>query len=502
MAQFGFRYDLPYAKTGITLRQSNNETTLMEVARGSLIADAKTNYFGANNRVSVGKGGLVFSPFLDLNCNDKRDPGEPKEYNLNILISGGRPFQDDRDSTIRVLDLEPYTTYYVELDQNSFDNVSWKLRKKTMSVIVDPNQFKMIDVPIAVVGEVSGTVSKKSRGDVAGIGRIVVNFFNRDAKPVGKTLTEPDGYFSYLGLAPGKYFAQIDTSQLKRVHMVSEPDTLHFSIKPSRDGDIVEGMDFTLTSLLKEEELIQPAKPAVASTTPDKSKVTAIQAEKTKPIAGQPVADHAYLQVGAFKSKTNADNLAQSLSKISQCPVVAIPDGGFYKVRLGGFDSESALLACKNVIITNGYFKENQIFVVSAAKIAKTAMTIAIKTAVPVIPKKDTTSVAKFVVSKPDTTQKATTAKVKTQPAAKPQISSKQYFVQVGAFIDEKNATRVAQYLTHAVPFKLQVVFGNRYYKVRFGAFNTLQEAEGCIQLMEKKGIENKEIIIIELDAH
>ena len=87
MAQFGFRYDLPYAQTGITLRQSNNETTLMEVARGSLIADAKTNYFGANNRVSVGKGGLVFSPFLDLNCNDKRDPGEPKEYNLNILIS-------------------------------------------------------------------------------------------------------------------------------------------------------------------------------------------------------------------------------------------------------------------------------------------------------------------------------------------------------------------------------------------------------------------------------
>ena len=30
-----------------------------------------------------------------------------------------------------------------------------------MSVIVDPNQFKMIDVPIAV-GEVSGTVSKRA----------------------------------------------------------------------------------------------------------------------------------------------------------------------------------------------------------------------------------------------------------------------------------------------------------------------------------------------------
>ncbi|MCK9638656.1 MAG: hypothetical protein M0R39_02015 [Prolixibacteraceae bacterium] len=250
MAQFGFRYDLPYAQTGVTVRQSNSETTLMEIGRGSLIADLKTKYFGANNRVSVGKGALVFSPFLDLNCNDRRDPGEPKEYDLDIRISGGRPFQDDRDSTIRVLDLEPYTAYYVELDQNSFNNVAWKLRKKKMSVVVDPNQFKMIDVPIAVVGEVSGTVNKKDNGETVGIGRIVVNLFNRESKLVAKTLTEPDGYFSYLGLAPGKYFAQIDTSQLKRIHMVSEPDTLQFSIKPSRDGDIVDGKDFTLTSTL------------------------------------------------------------------------------------------------------------------------------------------------------------------------------------------------------------------------------------------------------------
>ena len=78
MAQFGLRYDLPYAQTGFTLRQSNNEASLMEVARGSFIADAKTKYFSTNNRVSVGKGALVFSPFLDLNCNGKRDPGEPK----------------------------------------------------------------------------------------------------------------------------------------------------------------------------------------------------------------------------------------------------------------------------------------------------------------------------------------------------------------------------------------------------------------------------------------
>lgn len=592
MAQFGFRYDFPFAQTGFTVRQSNAETTLMEVARGSLIMDAKTRYVGTNNRTSVGKGALVFAPFLDLNCNDKRDPGEPKDYNLNIRISGGKPFQDDKDSTIRVLDLEPYTSYYVELDQNSFDNVAWKLRKKTMTVIVDPNQFKVIEVPIAVVGEVSGTVYKKGKGEAAGLGRIVVNFFDKNAKVVGKTLTEPDGYFSYLGLAPGKYYAQVDTAQLKRVQMSIDSAQLPFNIKPSRDGDIVEGIDFTLTSLKAEEEpvvpdlskeqLAQADKPKEMAALADKTKVTPAQpvteadknalaaADATKKAqkkaiidqaisktamdktlgitppdkttgkaaadkaAGKPIsipvtiaateAISTFLQVGAFKSKINAEKLAQSLSKISQCPVVAIHDAGFYKVRLGGFKTESALLICKNVIVTNGYFKEDQIFVVQATSetsILKAPEAIADVpaaqkkadipvtkpiAAVPSEPKPveaktvDSKPVPTPATTKPDTSQKTAIAKTPAAPATIV-TRGKQYFVQVGAFIDQKNAKRVATYLSHAVPYKVQIVVSGMYSKVRLGGFSTSKEAEDCIRLMDAKGIENKESVIVELDV-
>jgi cell division protein FtsN len=612
MAQFGFRYDFPFAQTGFTVRQSNSETTLMEVARGSLIMDAKTRYFGANNKTSVGKGALVFAPFLDLNCNGKRDPGEPKDYNMNIRISGGKPFQDDKDSTIRVLDLEPYTSYYVELDQNSFDNVAWKLQKKTMTVIVDPNQFKVIEVPISVVGEVSGTVYKKGKGEAAGLGRIVVNFFDKNSKVVGKTLTEPDGYFSYLGLAPGKYYAQVDTSQLKRVQMSIDSARLPFNIKQSRDGDIVEGIDFTLTSLKAEEEPLMPdlSKEQLAQT--DKSRESAAQADKTKVTPAQSVTDadkntlasaeaskkaqqkaladkaisktavdktlgvtpagqttgksatdkaagkpagipvtiagteasSTYLQVGAFKSKINAEKLAQSLSKISQCPVVAIHDAGFYKVRLGGFKTESLMLICKNVILTNGYFKEDQIFVVQATtetSIFKAPEAIAEvpaaqkKADVPVtkpigtnpaetkpadakqiaaIPAEAKPADAKPVTvpaetkpvpttpaaTKPDTSQKTAIAKA---PAAPTTIVTrgKQYFVQVGAFIDQKNAKRVATYLSHAVPYKVQIVVSGMFSKVRLGGFSTSKEAEDCIRLMDAKGIENKESVIVELDV-
>jgi cell division protein FtsN len=433
MAQFGFRYDLSFAQAGFTVRQSESGTTTMEMARGSLIMDAKTHYFGANNRVSVGKGAIVFSPFLDLNCNNRWDPGEPKEFDLNIRISGGRPFQNEKDSTIRVVDLEPYTTYFVEFDQNSFNNVAWKLRKKTMNIIVDPNMFKLVEVPISVVGEVSGTISKKGQGESKGIGRIVVNFFNLKAQQVGKTLTEPDGYFNFLGLAPGKYYAQVDTTQLKRIQMKCEPDTLQFSIKQSRDGDIVEGKDFLLTSTKKEDEILPNEKvevpqsaPAIVPFTdlhPDTTKVIPVKTstdatrkilkdEKLSQVAtpkdtakkivnnvkpsmaetpkksliqtiakpniialpdtvNKPSDGLFYIQVGAFKIKENAKKLSLKISGIANCPVIVILESDLYKVRLGGFTKKEELNACKETILKSGLFKADQINEILPKKLKK-----------------------------------------------------------------------------------------------------------------------------------
>lgn len=516
MTQFGFRYDLPFAQAGFTVRQSNSAITTMEVARGSLIVDPKTGYFGANNRVSVGKGALTFAPFLDLNCNNQRDPGEPKEYDLNIRISGGKPFQNDRDSTIRVLDLEPYTIYFVELDQNSFDNVAWKLKKKTMNIIVDPNQFKIVEIPISVVGEVSGTVNKKGQTSTTGIGRIVINIFDRQSKLVGKTLSESDGYFSFLGLAPGMYYAKIDSAQLKRVQMIADPDTLQFSIEQRRDGDIVEGMDFTLTSLKKEDEIFQeetvvrtekadypilpanqtqmvPGQPTIDPTKPGKITTPAATVTSQPKYTAQsatnqviapvntslPGSGFTFLQVGAFKIIDNASKLSVQLAGIAKCPVVVVFEMGFYKVRLGGFSSKAEMEACKISIVQTGLFKADQIAVVKPSK---------------------TGSVAKPALLKADSVQKVSTTTIAKQKPVPVTKGKKQYFVQIGAFIDPRNAQRVTNTLSHAMPHPIGILFQEGKHKVRFGGFDSRKEAEECLSLIEEKDLSIKGIIIIEID--
>ena len=65
--EVGFRYDLNFAQTGFSVRNSNDQTTLVETARGSLLYDAKSHYLGANNRTNVGKGAITLLPYLDVN---------------------------------------------------------------------------------------------------------------------------------------------------------------------------------------------------------------------------------------------------------------------------------------------------------------------------------------------------------------------------------------------------------------------------------------------------
>jgi hypothetical protein len=186
-------------------------------------------------------------PFLDINANDIFDKEEPKVIGLNLRISGGRLEKNYRDSTICISELEPFTPYYLELDRSGFQNVSWQIPKPIISVTVNPNQYKNIQIPIKVMGEVSGMVYVKEDSVKKGLGRMVVLFLRPDSSFVAKTLTEQDGYFSFLGIPPGEYLARIEIDQLKSLNMIVAPATVPFEIKQSIEGDQAAGLEFTLT---------------------------------------------------------------------------------------------------------------------------------------------------------------------------------------------------------------------------------------------------------------
>jgi hypothetical protein len=243
------RYNFSFAQTSLSALVANQMSTLTQSARGSLMYDSKTSYISANDRSNVGKGALTILPYLDLNCNGERDENEPRAYGLRLHINGGRVENNNKDTTIHIWGLEAYTNYVLELDKSSFDNISWQLKKSTISVAVDPNTAKVIEVPVAVVGEVSGTVYLSDGNVKSGIGRMIVSIYNNKSKLVAKMLTESDGYFNYIGLAPGKYSVRIDEQQLNKLQMKAKDQSQPFIIKANKDGDVVEGLKLLVSKV-------------------------------------------------------------------------------------------------------------------------------------------------------------------------------------------------------------------------------------------------------------
>jgi phosphoribosylcarboxyaminoimidazole (NCAIR) mutase len=248
----GFRYDFSFMQAGLVTRLSKKANALFQTAGGSFLFDRKSNYIGASNTIKVGRGCFTILAFLDLNCNGKRDINEPKVIGLNIQVDGGRVEKSDKDSTIRVIDLTPYTSYLVVVDKNSIQSISWQFKKLTFSVTADPNQFKLVEIPIEVLAEASGTVNIKSKNMTRGLGGMYVRFYRDNQKLTGRTLTEEDGYFSYMGLQPGKYVARLDSSQLTKKHLTPTPKLISFTVASSNEGDMVDGLNFTLQSTVKD----------------------------------------------------------------------------------------------------------------------------------------------------------------------------------------------------------------------------------------------------------
>lgn len=244
--ELGMRFNFSFSQASVSVRRSNDDMIMSQSARGSMIYDKNTKSLTVNTHNNVGKGGITLIPFLDMNDNGKRDQGEPKVSGMKPRIRGGIFEYDKSDSSFRALNLTPYVQYLIEAGQNNFETVSWQIKNKLIKVTVDPNNLKLIEIPVSVKGEASGMIYKGDARSKKGIGRIRINFYSNDSTLVFSTLSEEDGYFSLLGFAPGSYVARIDQTQLDKLHMAASPSTVSFDIVRSREGGIADGLEFII----------------------------------------------------------------------------------------------------------------------------------------------------------------------------------------------------------------------------------------------------------------
>ena len=439
MISVSLNYDLPFARANTSASRSGSQITTSQRIQGSL-AFGGDNYVHKSNNSSVSKGGILLYPFLDLNRNGRFDKGEHLVNLTAVKIMSGKAIFSEKDSIIRIPDLNPFTSYLVELQDKDLENISWRFRKKIYQVLIDPNQFKRIDVPVISVGEVSGMVYMNTDNLLKGISRIQVKIYDKSRnKEIAKTLSESDGYLYYLGLNPGEYVARIDSEQLAELNMVSLPETIPINISQSYDGDIVSGLDFVLTPAkemvpddAKNSDIADSA--SVVTSPSDTFKITPL-VPSTDKISIINYTGETF-QIGAYLNKSYALIAQEKAMKRTNKPVVLIFENGFYKVCITGLSGDKEVGSLIAELSKDGY----------------------------------TQTYSRDLVSK-----QSRDIKSDNYPS--------NVVIQIASFVIKENATRTKQNINKVIDYPVSMIFKNGFYHVQIIGFTNRNEA---LELLSK----------------
>jgi hypothetical protein len=210
-----------------------------------MIFDPSQKRVKFNSRSSLGQGSVKFIPFLDTNQNGRKDESEPQIEGVKVRSSKGVTKEVTIDGSTIYRGMEPFIDHHFKLNTISLERIDWKLKNQSLTIFVNPNQLKVIEIPIDVVGEVAGYVYKSG----IGVGNIKIIIKDHKQQTITRLISEPDGYFSFLGLKSGAYTAQVDSNQLNELKLESTKIFHNFNIVNTKNGDYMDNLEFTLKSL-------------------------------------------------------------------------------------------------------------------------------------------------------------------------------------------------------------------------------------------------------------
>lgn len=239
-----FRFDLSFGRYSSGYYSSGNEWSMSQSIYGSAGYDQFKNKFIMDNQNMVSRGGLTLVPFIDYNNNNKLDNNEKiLSSGFKSSMNSGKVIKSQDKNDTWYVGLEPYDTYRLEINPQSFDNPLYRPKYESYSVTVDPNHFKEIPVPVFISGIISGNVWQKTETEAKGVSMFKVILESLDGKLKFEKLSFSDGEFIFDNIPPGKYKLYPDYNDLIKRSLTSETEYKIIEIKNLEDGDIRDGLD-------------------------------------------------------------------------------------------------------------------------------------------------------------------------------------------------------------------------------------------------------------------
>jgi len=189
---------------------------------------------------------VVARVFLDHDLDQVFDPGTDEPIAGARFHGVGRASTRSSDSEGRVLlsRLSPLHPITLGLNLASLEDPYWIPTRKPETLVLRPGQVYVLEVPVAVTGEVEGTIWLEEGTERQPAANVLVQALTPNGRVAAETRTAYDGLYILDQVPPGQYAIRIDPEQLNRLHLTS---TDPVSIELGQGGEIIRQIDLELT---------------------------------------------------------------------------------------------------------------------------------------------------------------------------------------------------------------------------------------------------------------
>jgi hypothetical protein len=357
--QAGIILDLAAIRSSTNAFMAGNLISIRQTLSGSIGWDIPNKHINLSNRQQVGRAAAGVRLFVDDNSNGVYDQGEQTLQGKALRLNQSSLMKTDSDSILRINQLQSYYQYNAEVNRGALDDPTLVPMIDQFSFIADPNQYKKIEIPFYRGGIAEGQVLIERGGRIEGQGGLRLKL--KSDKGFDQVIRSfNDGSFYIMDLPPANYILKVDSSQLLFLNAI-QTEPLLFEIRTLPEGEYLEGLNI----LLKSIEIVTGTDPSAGliemvdssgitgqaliadSTGLAKGEGTTNSHQPTKPLEesrSHPVAGM-QIQVGAYRSRVNADNVLLELKRVTNYPCYIVEEDALYKVRIKGLESAEAAAA-------------------------------------------------------------------------------------------------------------------------------------------------------------
>jgi hypothetical protein len=199
----GVRHDAGRYAVAFSLEvpSSGRPTARVEIS-ASVLHNPLARRFAVSSQASAAGGAVAANVFLDRNGNGVRDEGEPAIAGAGFFVNrGASPVVTDSAGRAFFERLPADSVNELVLSASTLEDPGWAPATPGAAFVARAGKPLVIDFPVIVTGEVTGTVTRGGRPAAA----IRMELIRGDGSIAATAMTAYDGFYNFTGVSPGTY---------------------------------------------------------------------------------------------------------------------------------------------------------------------------------------------------------------------------------------------------------------------------------------------------------